>query len=128
MFSSGFSNVLIILMTDLGHQKILPHFLKYPLDVTLALEMIVLFGVRSRIYSCHSVNTKPSSVGQALDIDFTEENRQQCAAAADPLIRAVDELTTFASSPEFASVPAKISHQVRYSLLARLHKMNKGLT
>ncbi|XP_064596457.1 talin-1-like [Liolophura sinensis] len=50
---------------------------------------------------------------KALDIDFTEENRQQCAAAADPLIRAVDELTTFASSPEFASVPAKISHQAR---------------
>ncbi|CAG5121597.1 unnamed protein product, partial [Candidula unifasciata] len=50
---------------------------------------------------------------KALDSDFTEENRQNCAEAARPLISAVDELTTFASSPEFASKPAKISAQAR---------------
>ncbi|CAL1533836.1 unnamed protein product, partial [Lymnaea stagnalis] len=50
---------------------------------------------------------------KALDSDFTEENRQKCAEAARPLINAVDELTTFASSPEFASKPAKISAQAR---------------
>lgn len=50
---------------------------------------------------------------QALDSDFTEENRQKCAEAARPLINAVDELTTFALSPEFASRPAKISAQVK---------------
>uniref|UniRef100_A0A0B7BNT7 I/LWEQ domain-containing protein n=1 Tax=Arion vulgaris TaxID=1028688 RepID=A0A0B7BNT7_9EUPU len=50
---------------------------------------------------------------KALDSDFTEENRQKCAEAAKPLINAVDELTTFASSPEFASKPAKISAQAR---------------
>ncbi|XP_061190935.1 talin-1-like isoform X4 [Saccostrea echinata] len=50
---------------------------------------------------------------KALDQDFTEENRQKCAEAAKPLTDAVDELTTFASSPEFASMPAKISPQAR---------------
>ncbi|XP_059140472.1 talin-2-like isoform X4 [Physella acuta] len=50
---------------------------------------------------------------KALDSDFTEENRQKCAEAARPLISAVDELTTFASSPEFASKSAKISMQAR---------------
>ncbi|GFR75669.1 kynurenine/alpha-aminoadipate aminotransferase mitochondrial, partial [Elysia marginata] len=50
---------------------------------------------------------------KALDQDFTDENRQKCAEAAKPLIHAVDELTTFASSPEFASKPAKISAQAR---------------
>ncbi|WAR29544.1 TLN1-like protein, partial [Mya arenaria] len=46
---------------------------------------------------------------KALDSNFTEENRQKCAEAAKPLVDAVDELTTFASSPEFASKQAKIS-------------------
>ncbi|GAB1607177.1 talin-1-like isoform X1 [Argonauta hians] len=48
-----------------------------------------------------------------LDIDFTEENRQNCARAAVPLLKAVDELTCFASSPDFASVPAKISSEAQ---------------
>lgn len=30
-----------------------------------------------------------------------------------PLIKAVDELTCFASSPDFATVPAKISPEVK---------------
>ncbi|XP_076081524.1 talin-1-like isoform X6 [Mytilus galloprovincialis] len=50
---------------------------------------------------------------KALDSDFTEQNRQKCAEAAKPLINAVDELSTFASSPEFASMPAKISAEAR---------------
>lgn len=50
---------------------------------------------------------------QALDSNFTDDNRRKCAEAAKPLLNAVDELTTFASSPEFASVPAKISHKVK---------------
>ena len=41
-----------------------------------------------------------------------EENRRKCAEAARPLTDAVEELTMFASSPEFASKPAKISPQV----------------
>ena len=53
---------------------------------------------------------------QALDNDFSDNNRRMCAEAAKPLIQAVDELTTYASSPEFASVPAKISMKVRYWL------------
>ena len=50
---------------------------------------------------------------QALDSDFTDENRRRCADAAKPLIQAVEALNTFASSNEFASVPATISNDVR---------------
>ena len=50
---------------------------------------------------------------QALDNNFTDENRQKCAEAARPLVKAVEELTTFASSPEFATKQAKISPKVR---------------
>merc|ERR1719495_741235 len=44
-----------------------------------------------------------------LDGNYSEENRQATANSTLPLIEAVDNLTQFASSPEFASVPAKIS-------------------
>ena len=43
---------------------------------------------------------------------MTPENRQDCAQATEPLLDAVENLVTYASSPEFASVPAKISPQV----------------
>ncbi|XP_062334693.1 talin-1 isoform X2 [Osmerus eperlanus] len=46
---------------------------------------------------------------KALDGAFNHENRQKCKAATGPLIEAVDNLTAFASNPEFASVPAQIS-------------------
>lgn len=55
-----------------------------------------------------------------MDSDFTEENRQRCAEAARPLLSAVDELTTFASSPEFASKPAKISAQVSIKIITQV--------
>lgn len=45
----------------------------------------------------------------ALDQDYSEQNRERCAAATKPLLDAVDSLCTFAGSPEFASQPAKIS-------------------
>ena len=45
----------------------------------------------------------------ALDQDYSEQNRENCAAATKPLLDAVDSLCTFAGSPEFASQPAKIS-------------------
>ncbi|KAK5601463.1 Talin-2 [Crenichthys baileyi] len=48
---------------------------------------------------------------KALDGDFSEENRSRCRVATAPLIEAVENLTTFASNPEFASVPAKISNE-----------------
>ena len=44
--------------------------------------------------------------------DMSPENRQLCGEATEPLLEAVDNLVTYASSPEFASVPAKISSQV----------------
>ena len=48
-----------------------------------------------------------------LDANYSEENRQATANSTLPLIEAVDNLTQFASSPEFASVPAKISAEGR---------------
>ncbi|XP_055086322.1 talin-2a [Periophthalmus magnuspinnatus] len=48
---------------------------------------------------------------KALDGDFSEENRNRCRVATTPLIEAVENLTTFASNPEFASVPAQISSE-----------------
>ncbi|XP_032396059.1 talin-1 isoform X1 [Etheostoma spectabile] len=46
---------------------------------------------------------------KALDGAFNKENREKCKAATGPLIEAVDNLTAFASNPEFASIPAQIS-------------------
>uniref|UniRef100_A0A8C4IQ23 Talin 2a n=2 Tax=Dicentrarchus labrax TaxID=13489 RepID=A0A8C4IQ23_DICLA len=48
---------------------------------------------------------------KALDGDFSEENRNKCRVATAPLIEAVENLTTFASNPEFASIPAQISRE-----------------
>ncbi|XP_068191109.1 talin-2a [Antennarius striatus] len=48
---------------------------------------------------------------KTLDGDFSEENRNRCRVATAPLIEAVENLTTFASNPEFASVPAQISRE-----------------
>uniref|UniRef100_A0A8C9WTB5 Talin 2b n=1 Tax=Scleropages formosus TaxID=113540 RepID=A0A8C9WTB5_SCLFO len=48
---------------------------------------------------------------KALDGDFSEENRDRCRVATGPLIHAVENLTTFASNPEFASIPAQISSE-----------------
>ncbi|XP_043467434.1 talin-1 isoform X2 [Leptopilina heterotoma] len=50
---------------------------------------------------------------KALDVDCSEANRQRCAEATKPLLEAVDSLCTFASSPEFASQPARISVAAR---------------
>lgn len=49
---------------------------------------------------------------KALDQDNNDINRQNCAIATRPLVDAVDNLTTFASSAEFATIAAKISSQV----------------
>lgn len=46
---------------------------------------------------------------KALDGAFNHENREKCKASTGPLIEAVDNLTAFASNPEFASIPAQIS-------------------
>jgi len=42
---------------------------------------------------------------------MTPENREACSQTTKPLVEAVEALATFASSPEFASTPAKISAQ-----------------
>ena len=49
---------------------------------------------------------------QALDGDFSEDNRNKCRVATATLIAAVENLTAFASNPEFVSVPAQISSEV----------------
>ncbi|VTJ67776.1 Hypothetical predicted protein [Marmota monax] len=48
---------------------------------------------------------------KALDGDFSEDNRNKCRIATAPLIEAVENLTAFASNPEFVSVPAQISSE-----------------
>ncbi|KZS21620.1 Talin-2 [Daphnia magna] len=52
---------------------------------------------------------------KALDQDYSQRNRDNCAAATQPLIEAVENLCTFANSPDFASIPAKISPTARQS-------------
>ncbi|XP_035499252.1 talin-2 isoform X2 [Scophthalmus maximus] len=47
----------------------------------------------------------------ALDGDFSDENRNRCRVATTPLLEAVENLSTFANNPEFASIPAQISHE-----------------
>ncbi|XP_006789386.1 talin-2 isoform X4 [Neolamprologus brichardi] len=48
---------------------------------------------------------------KALDGDFSEENRNRCRVATAPLLEAVENLTTFANNPDFASIPAQISNE-----------------
>ena len=50
---------------------------------------------------------------QALAGDLSDRNRAACAETTKPLLEAVEALTTFASSPQFASTPARISEQAR---------------
>ncbi|KAK7790683.1 hypothetical protein R5R35_008203 [Gryllus longicercus] len=50
---------------------------------------------------------------KALDADYSEQNRQACGAATQPLLEAVEGLCTFAASPEFASQPARIAVAAR---------------
>lgn len=48
-----------------------------------------------------------------LDQDYNERNREATGRAAKPLLEAVENVNTFASSPEFVSQPAKISLTAR---------------
>lgn len=50
-----------------------------------------------------------------MDADFTEENKRQCADITQPLLQALDNLSTFVANPEFAGMPARISGQGRAS-------------
>ncbi|XP_061917286.1 talin-2 isoform X1 [Entelurus aequoreus] len=47
----------------------------------------------------------------ASDGDFSEENRNRCRVATAPLLEAVENLSTFANNPDFASIPAQISNE-----------------
>ncbi|XP_041458339.1 talin-1-like isoform X4 [Lytechinus variegatus] len=51
-----------------------------------------------------------------LDGNFSEANRRNCGETTRPLVEAVENLITFASSPEFASVPAKITPQAQVAM------------
>ncbi|XP_055078502.1 talin-2 [Periophthalmus magnuspinnatus] len=48
---------------------------------------------------------------KALDGDFSDENRNRCRTATAPLLQAVENLSTFANNPDFASIPAQISNE-----------------
>uniref|UniRef100_A0AAQ5X3I9 Talin 1 n=1 Tax=Amphiprion ocellaris TaxID=80972 RepID=A0AAQ5X3I9_AMPOC len=68
---------------------------------------------------------------KALDGAFNQENREKCKAATGPLIEAVDNLTAFASNPEFASIPAQISpegHAAMEPILAAAKMMLESST
>uniref|UniRef100_A0A4W6FCP8 Talin 1 n=1 Tax=Lates calcarifer TaxID=8187 RepID=A0A4W6FCP8_LATCA len=68
---------------------------------------------------------------KALDGAFNQENREKCKAATGPLIEAVDNLTAFASNPEFASIPAQISpegHAAMEPILAAAKTMLESST
>ncbi|KAG0722917.1 Talin-2 [Chionoecetes opilio] len=52
---------------------------------------------------------------KTLDQDYSDVNRARCSAATRPLLEAVENLCSFANSPEFASVPARISAKARES-------------
>ncbi|CAG2163728.1 unnamed protein product [Oppiella nova] len=53
---------------------------------------------------------------KTLDQDPSSEyNHNNCAEATKPLLEAVENLTVFASSPDFAPIPAKISVKARSS-------------
>jgi len=47
-----------------------------------------------------------------MEGNLSDSNRQRCAEAAKSLLQAVETLSTFAESPEFASMPATISEKV----------------
>uniref|UniRef100_G3P935 Talin 2 n=1 Tax=Gasterosteus aculeatus aculeatus TaxID=481459 RepID=G3P935_GASAC len=47
----------------------------------------------------------------ASDGDFSDDNRNRCRVATAPLLGAVENLSTFANNPEFASIPAQISNE-----------------
>nr|XP_061812210.1 talin-2-like [Nerophis lumbriciformis] len=48
---------------------------------------------------------------KALDGDFSEDNRNKCRVATTPLLEAVENLSTYANNPDFASIPAQISNE-----------------
>lgn len=50
---------------------------------------------------------------KTLDQDYSSASRQRCASATEPLLEAVQSLCQFASSPEFISIPAKVSAEGR---------------
>uniref|UniRef100_A0A6P7FNN2 Talin-2 isoform X4 n=1 Tax=Diabrotica virgifera virgifera TaxID=50390 RepID=A0A6P7FNN2_DIAVI len=52
---------------------------------------------------------------KALDADYSEENRIRCAEATRPLLDAVENLCVYASSSEFATIPAKIPPEARHA-------------
>ncbi|XP_077120285.1 talin-2 isoform X2 [Ranitomeya variabilis] len=59
--------------------------------------------------ACQNLVDPASSPSQTLDGDFSDDNRDKCSKATAPLISAVENLTAFASNPEFASIAAQIS-------------------
>ena len=83
---------------------IFKYFVHSSLVLTLSVEITALFS--SKFIQCIGLICKVYAG------DMSPENHQRCEEATEPLLAAVDNLATYASSPEFASVPAKISLQV----------------
>ncbi|XP_077568388.1 talin-2 isoform X1 [Stigmatopora nigra] len=47
----------------------------------------------------------------ALNGDFSDDNRNKCRVATAPLLEAIENLSTYANNPDFASIPAQISNE-----------------
>ena len=62
-------------------------------------------------------------IPQVVGSTFTQENRRRCADAAIPLMEAVENITSYASLPEFLSVPAQITPQVGKVIGFTMQKM-----
>jgi len=63
-----------------------------------------------------------------MEGSLTDANRQRCAEAAKPLLQAIETLTNFAASPEFASIPAAISEKVCNMLILCMISLNRVQT
>ena len=78
-----------------------------------SLSLLSLPSLSSLSFSSSLSLSLPPFLSQLLAANTSDENRAACAATTKPLVDAVEALTTFASSPQFASTPAKISAQAR---------------
>ncbi|PSN52989.1 Talin-1 [Blattella germanica] len=80
----------------------------------LSAATVIAKHTSSLCNACRVASSKTTNpVAKPLDQDYSDRNRESCAAATRPLLDAVDNLCTFAGSPEFTSQPAKIGVAAR---------------
>lgn len=80
------------------------------------LQVTDTYLARSAI-DCEHVNMCTTLSIQSLAGEPTDEYRQTCLETTGPLLDAVEELTVFSSSAEFAHSPGRISKEGRLAQL-----------